>query len=52
MDKDGNIYRAPEEEIPQEDVDRLRQALRDDLESTVERLAKEAKEEKQCKESH
>lgn len=41
MDASGQIYFAPEGEIPEEDIARLRDAAKADLESQLERIRRE-----------
>jgi hypothetical protein len=41
MDANGQIYFAPEDEIPQEDVERLKEAAALDFEERFERLQQE-----------
>lgn len=41
MDANGQIYFAPEDEIPDEDIERLRLAAKADVEERFERLRQE-----------
>lgn len=41
MDANGQIYFAPEDEIPRIDIERLRVAVKADLDERLERLLRE-----------
>jgi len=41
MDRSGQIYFAPEGEIPDEDIERLREAAKADMEDHLERFLRE-----------
>jgi hypothetical protein len=38
MDADGQVYFAPEDEIPGDDVERYKKALREEIDANLEKL--------------